>query len=50
MESSANEIAEKLEPVRTAAKYEAENIGHAVSEPHYWSALVFKVVTPCVLP
>jgi len=32
MESSANEIAEKLEPVRAAAKYEAENIGHAVSQ------------------
>ena len=32
MESSASEIAEKLEPVRTAAKFEAENIGHAVSQ------------------
>ena len=32
MESSASEIAEKLEPVRAAAKYEAENIGHAVSQ------------------
>ena len=32
MESSASEIAEKLEPVRAAAKFEAENIGHAVSE------------------
>ncbi|KDR19212.1 Talin-1 [Zootermopsis nevadensis] len=32
MESSANEIAEKLEPVRSAAKYEAENIGHAVNQ------------------
>ncbi|PSN52989.1 Talin-1 [Blattella germanica] len=29
MESSASEIAEKLEPVRAAAKFEAENIGHA---------------------
>jgi talin len=35
MESSANEILEKLEPVRAAAKYEAENIGHAVSHPSY---------------
>lgn len=31
MESSVNEISEKLEPLRHAAKYEAENIGHAVS-------------------
>jgi hypothetical protein len=31
MDSSASEIAEKLEPVRSAAKFEAENIGHAVS-------------------
>lgn len=32
MESSASEIVEKLEPVRAAAKYEAENIGHAVNQ------------------
>ncbi|KAJ9593984.1 hypothetical protein L9F63_014625, partial [Diploptera punctata] len=32
MESSATEISEKLEPVRAAAKYEAENIGHAVNQ------------------
>ncbi|CAG2063438.1 unnamed protein product, partial [Timema podura] len=30
MESSATEISEKLEPLRSAAKYGAENIGHAV--------------------
>jgi hypothetical protein len=35
MESSAHEILEKLEPVRAAAKYEAENIGHAVSQPSH---------------
>jgi talin len=35
MESSVNEILEKLEPVRAAAKFEAENIGHAVSQPSY---------------
>ncbi|XP_033328616.2 talin_middle and talin-RS domain-containing protein rhea isoform X1 [Megalopta genalis] len=32
MESSASELREKLEPLRTAAKYEAENVGHAVSQ------------------
>ncbi|XP_053998839.1 talin-1 isoform X3 [Hylaeus anthracinus] len=32
MESSASELREKLEPVRTAAKYEAEHIGHAVNQ------------------
>ncbi|XP_011052007.1 PREDICTED: talin-1 isoform X3 [Acromyrmex echinatior] len=32
MESSANELREKLEPLRTAAKYEAENVGHAVNQ------------------
>ncbi|XP_076242386.1 talin_middle and talin-RS domain-containing protein rhea isoform X3 [Calliopsis andreniformis] len=32
MESSASELREKLEPVRIAAKYEAENIGHAVNQ------------------
>ncbi|XP_063237314.1 talin-1 isoform X2 [Bacillus rossius redtenbacheri] len=32
MESSANEILEKVEPVRHAGKYEAENLGHAVSQ------------------
>ncbi|PNF41180.1 Talin-1 [Cryptotermes secundus] len=32
MESSVNEILEKLEPVRAAAKFEAENIGHAVNQ------------------
>ncbi|XP_039305998.1 talin-1 isoform X2 [Solenopsis invicta] len=32
MESSASELREKLEPVRTAAKYEAENVGHAVNQ------------------
>lgn len=37
MESSVNEILEKLEPVRAAAKFEAENIGHAVSPPSYLS-------------
>jgi talin len=37
MESSVNEILEKLEPVRAAAKYEAENIGHAVSQPSLYA-------------
>ncbi|PBC27080.1 Talin-2 [Apis cerana cerana] len=32
MESSASELREKLEPLRTAAKYEAENVGHAVNQ------------------
>ncbi|KAG7189022.1 hypothetical protein KM043_008615 [Ampulex compressa] len=32
MESSASELREKLEPLRMAAKYEAENVGHAVSQ------------------
>ncbi|XP_012276723.1 talin-1 isoform X2 [Orussus abietinus] len=32
MESSANELREKLEPLRTAAKYEAEHVGHAVNQ------------------
>ncbi|XP_066588504.1 talin-1 isoform X3 [Prorops nasuta] len=32
MESSASELREKLEPLRNAAKYEAENVGHAVSQ------------------
>lgn len=32
MESSASELREKLEPLRNAAKYEAENVGHAVNQ------------------
>ncbi|XP_076285547.1 talin_middle and talin-RS domain-containing protein rhea isoform X2 [Lasioglossum baleicum] len=32
MESSVNELREKLEPLRMAAKYEAENVGHTVSQ------------------
>ncbi|XP_060823364.1 talin isoform X3 [Bombus pascuorum] len=32
METSASELREKLEPLRTAAKYEAENVGHAVNQ------------------
>ncbi|XP_067209447.1 talin-1 isoform X1 [Linepithema humile] len=32
MESSASELREKLEPLRIAAKYEAENVGHAVNQ------------------
>lgn len=41
MESSVNEISEKLEPLRHAAKYEAENIGHAVTQlVHYIEPLV----------
>lgn len=32
MESSASELREKLEPLCTAAKYEAENVGHAVNQ------------------
>ncbi|KOX74764.1 Talin-1 [Melipona quadrifasciata] len=32
MENSASELREKLEPLRTAAKYEAENVGHAVNQ------------------
>ncbi|XP_046743830.1 talin-1 isoform X2 [Diprion similis] len=32
MESSANELREKLEPLRSAAKYGAEHVGHAVSQ------------------
>ena len=32
MESSASELREKLEPLRNAAKYEAENVGHSVSQ------------------
>ncbi|XP_015597713.1 talin-1 isoform X2 [Cephus cinctus] len=32
MQSSASELREKLEPLRTAAKYEAENIGHDVNQ------------------
>ncbi|KZC14531.1 Talin-1 [Dufourea novaeangliae] len=32
MESSASELREKLEPLRTAAKYEAENVGHSVNQ------------------
>ncbi|KMQ93936.1 talin-1-like protein, partial [Lasius niger] len=30
--ASASELREKLEPLRTAAKYEAENVGHAVNQ------------------
>ncbi|XP_048515080.1 talin-1 isoform X2 [Athalia rosae] len=32
MESSASELREKLEPLRSAAKYGAEHVGHAVSQ------------------
>ncbi|XP_046826022.1 talin-1 isoform X2 [Vespa velutina] len=32
MESSASELREKLEPLRNAAKYEAENVGHSVNQ------------------
>lgn len=32
MESSASELREKLEPLRNAAKFEAENVGHAVNQ------------------
>jgi hypothetical protein len=45
MESSANEISEKLEPVRTAAKYEAENIGHAVSQSSYLYVIHMHLLT-----
>nr|CAD7458197.1 unnamed protein product [Timema tahoe] len=41
MESSATEISEKLEPLRSAAKYGAENIGHAVNQMvQYFEPLV----------
>nr|CAD7194456.1 unnamed protein product [Timema douglasi] len=41
MESSATEISEKLEPLRGAAKYGAENIGHAVNQMvQYFEPLV----------
>ncbi|XP_051170651.1 talin-1 isoform X3 [Leptopilina boulardi] len=32
MESSASELREKLEPLRNAAKYEAENVGHSINQ------------------
>lgn len=32
MENSASELKEKLEPLRMSAKYEAENVGHAVNQ------------------
>jgi len=36
MESAINEISEKVEPVRSAAKKEAEYVGHAVSQLVYF--------------
>lgn len=33
MENSASEILEKIEPLRCAAKGEAEKLGHAVGVP-----------------
>lgn len=32
MESSATEMLDKLEPLRAAAKFEAENLGHSVNQ------------------
>lgn len=32
METSATEMLDKLEPLRSASKYEAENLGHSVNQ------------------
>lgn len=41
VQTSVNEISEKLTPLKTAAKFQAENVGHAVSSKKF-CRLVFK--------